>query len=140
MSSRPVVIDAFASVQAAAQQMRAHAIGVLPVVEHGNLVGVVTDRDLVVRCVATGGLPWETYVREVMTEDPATCRPAELLTAAVERMIARRVRRLIVVDAGGVVGLLSTDDLVLLDETRVMAAQVLQHRAVLDGSIHGARP
>jgi CBS domain-containing protein len=137
MSYRPIAIGAFESVQSAAQLMRAQVIGILPVVERGRLVGVVTDRDLVVRCLALGARPWDTYVREVMTDDPATCRPEEPVAVAIERMIGARVRRLIVVEGTDVVGLLTTDDLVLVDETRSLALRALQHLAALRGEIDG---
>ncbi len=136
MSYRPVTISAFDTVQAAAQLMRAHVIGVLPVLEQGELVGVVTDRDLVVRCIALGEGPG-TSVREVMTEEPATCRPEDPLAAAIERMIAARVRRLIVIDDAGVAGMLSIDDLVLVDEARPMAFRVLQQVAAVRGELDG---
>jgi CBS domain-containing protein len=129
MSYRPIVIDAFDSVQAAAQVMRAQAVGTLPVVERGQLVGIVTDRDLVLRSTAAGERPWESHVREVMTRDPVVCAPDEKLTTAVERMIARRIRRLIVVDDSGVVGVFSVDDLAAADETQPLALRLLQEVA-----------
>ena len=146
MSYRPIAIDAFATVQTAAQQMRSHVVGALPVVERGQLVGIITDRDVVLRMVAQGERPpWETYVREVMTEHPLTCRPDERLADAVERMVGRNVRRIIVVDEGGaVVGLVSVDDLVLLPETRAMALALLERialrRGELDGVLDGVQP
>src|SRR6185295_11742083 len=106
MSHRPLTLDAFDTVEDAAEVMRARMVGALPVVERGQLVGIVTDRDLVLRSTAHGHRPDEIYLRQVMTPRPATCRPEEPLEAAVERMITRRVRRLIVVGERCVAGLL----------------------------------
>lgn len=138
MSYQPVVVDAYESTQSAAQHMRAHVVGALPVVDQGHLVGIVTDRDLALRVVAPGERPWETAVREVMTRAPLTCRADEPLETAVARMLARRVRRLVVVDENNAVrGLLSVDDLVLAPETRAMALAVLERIATLRGELDG---
>jgi CBS domain-containing protein len=133
MCQLPVVIDAFENLEVAAQVMRARVIGALPVVEHEKLVGIITDRDLVLRAVAAGDKPWETYVREVMTPHPATCRPDETVGNAAERMIGRCVRRLVVVEGDRVVGMLSVDDLALSPATRALAIQVLQRLALVRG-------
>ena len=138
MSYQPVVVDAFETVQSAAQHMRAHVVGALPVVDKGQLVGIVTDRDLALRVVAPGERPWETYVREVMSRAPMTCRAEEELDVAVGRMLERRVRRLVVVDEGNAVrGVLSVDDLVFIDETRRMALEVLKRIAAMRGELDG---
>lgn len=138
MSYQPVLVDAYESTQSAAQHMRAHVVGALPVVDAGKLVGIVTDRDLALRVVAPGERPWETSVREVMTRAVATCRADELLEAAVARMLARRVRRLVVVDESDAVrGILSVDDLVLAAATRPMALAVLERIATLRGELDG---
>ena len=138
MSYRPQVVDAFETIESAAQRMRAQVVGALPVVEHGRLVGIVTDRDLALRGVAAGARPWETYVREVMTESPATCLAADSIDDAVERMLTQGVRRLIVVDdAGAVLGMLSVDDLALHDETQPLALKILQELVGVRGAIDG---
>ncbi|HEX6838330.1 MAG TPA: CBS domain-containing protein [Polyangia bacterium] len=138
MSYQPVIADAYETVQSAAQHMRAHVVGALPVVDRGQLVGIVTDRDLALRVVAPGERPWETYVREVMSRAPATCRADEELDVAVGRMLARRERRLVVVDEGNAVrGMLSVDDLVFIDETRRMALDVLERIAAMRGELDG---
>jgi CBS domain-containing protein len=145
MSHQPIVVDAFDTVQEAAQRMRANVIGALPVVEGGELVGIVTDRDLAMRVVAPAEPPWETYVREVMTRKPAICRRDEPLEAAIERMVSARVRRLIVVDEdGAVAGMVSVDDLVVIEQTCAMALRVLRQlaamRGELDGTFAGMQP
>ncbi len=96
---------------AAARAMRDGGTGFLPVLEGGTPVGVVTDRDLVVRVLAEGG-DGSTPVGEVMSRDVATIGPDEDLSAAAEAMRSGGIRRLVVVEDGGVVGVLSHGALV----------------------------
>ncbi|HET6692572.1 MAG TPA: CBS domain-containing protein [Miltoncostaeaceae bacterium] len=101
-------------VAAAARAMRDAGTGFLPVLEGGRAVGVVTDRDLVVRFLADGGTDAEgTLVGDVMTRDVTTLGADQDLEAAATLMRERQVRRLVVTDADGVVvGVLSHGDLV----------------------------
>jgi CBS domain-containing protein len=100
-------------VAAAARAMRDAGTGFLPVLEGGSPVGVVTDRDLVVRFLAEGGAdPEGTLVGEVMSRDVTTIGPDEDLGAAGQAMRDREVRRLVVVDGDAVVGVLSHGALV----------------------------
>jgi CBS domain-containing protein len=135
MSHQPVMIDAFDTVEDAAALMRMRVVGALPVIERGRLAGIVTDRDLVLRSTAHGDRPGEIHVRQVMTEQPVTCRPEEPLELAVERMIARRVRRLIVVDELGVAGMLTLEDLAASpsSESAELALQLLGQLARVRG-------
>ena len=100
-------------VAAAARAMRDAGTGFLPVLEGGTPVGVVTDRDLVIRFLAEGSGDAETtLVGEVMSRDVATIGPDEDLAAAGDAMRDREVRRLVVVEDGAVVGVLSHGALV----------------------------
>ena len=101
------------SVFAAAQQMAAQEVGTLVVTDSGGRpAGIVTDRDIVVRCVAEG-LPLEdTEVSEIMTRDPIAVWEDTEVEAALERMADKEVRRLVVLDnSERVVGIVSLDDL-----------------------------
>lgn len=130
MSSPSIVVSADCTAQEAAQRMRAYVISALPVMEDGHLAGIVTSHDLALQVVSGGLLPCEACVREVMTFAPATCRPDDSVETAAEQMSTRRVRRLVVVDeAGKVTGVLSIEDLALLDQTRALALPVLQQLA-----------
>jgi CBS domain-containing protein len=98
----------------AARAMRDEGAGFLPVVDDGRLVGVVTDRDIVVRAIADGaGDPREASVADIMSTDVHTIAPDDDLGSAAERMADGEIRRLPVVeDAGRLVGILSHGNLV----------------------------
>ncbi len=100
------------SVRDAAKRMAEEGVGCLVVVDRqGALIGVVTDRDLVVRVLAPGEDPDTTSVAEAMTSSPATITEGAGIEDAASRMREAHVRRLPVVDAKGhVVGVLSLDD------------------------------
>lgn len=111
MTSFPEVLDEGATIQKAAQMMRDHDYGVIPVVDDtGTLVGIVTDRDIVVQAVADG-LDAGTAVGECMTPGPDTIPPDATLEMAERIMETRQIRRLPVVENGRLVGMLSLGDL-----------------------------
>jgi CBS domain-containing protein len=87
-----------ASLQAAAQAMEALGVGSLPVCQGRRLVGAITDRDIVVRGVATGRSPVEMLVRECMSEDISWAYEDEDAEEVLARMRALQVRRLAVLD------------------------------------------
>ena len=101
-----------ASLQEAAQLMDSRNIGALPVCNSERLIGVVTDRDIVVRAVALGSSPSETTVRECMTVDATYAFEDEDVDAALERMKALQIRRLIILDREKkLVGILALGDI-----------------------------
>ena len=87
--------------------------GAVPVVDDGKVVGLVTDRDIVLRVVAEGkGL--ETPVSEVMTEGVETCREDDNVADATAKMSAKQIRRLVVLnDSGRLAGILSLGDVAI---------------------------
>lgn len=103
------------TLRAAAQRMEKEGVGSLVVIDEDRPVGVLTDRDIVLRVVAEGGDPDETRVRSALGRPAVTIDAEARLADAAERMMRRRVRRLPVVDQEErVVGLVATDDLVRL--------------------------
>ncbi len=101
------------SIAQAARLMGEAGTGFLPVTEADRPLGVVTDRDIVVRFLAGGGADAAgTPVSEVMTSTVETVGPDDDLSAAAQAMRDAGVRRLVVVDAGLVVGVLSHGALV----------------------------
>ena len=112
MSSAFAVIPCQASLRAAAQRMREFDVGVLPAVEEGELIGVLTDRDIAVRAVAGGSDPEASRVADILTPGAEICRDTEEVENAARRMAQARVRRLVVQDVDReIVGVLSVDDL-----------------------------
>ena len=126
MSRRPEVIEPAETLAAAARKMRAAGIGALPVCEGGRLVGMITDRDIVVRAVAAGEDPRSATVRGAMTPQVVSCTEDEELDAAAMLMDEHAVRRMAVLDAAGhLIGVLSVDDLALF--SRALAGEVIEH-------------
>jgi CBS domain-containing protein len=102
--------------------MKREDVGLVPVVSDNStkLIGVITDRDIVLNIVAAGRDPNATAVSEVMTTDPVSCLPQESIEAAMELMASRQVRRIPIVDNDGtIVGIVAQADIA----TRVAAPQ-----------------
>lgn len=104
MTPDPISCEPGETVVRAAQMMKERNVGALPVVESKSsrrLVGIVTDRDLVVRVLASGRKLDSATVKEAMTPNPATGREDDEIEKAVKLMGERQIRRLPVVDADG---------------------------------------
>jgi CBS domain-containing protein len=97
----------------AAAGMRDEDVGSLPVVEGDRVVGIITDRDIVVRAVAEGADSRTVKVGDVSSGDPVTVGPDEDLDDALELMAHHRVRRLPVVEDGRLVGVVAQADVAL---------------------------
>lgn len=97
--------------------------GVVPVVnEERRVVGMITDRDICIAAATRASRPSDVQVRDVMSQDVASCGAGDDVQAALNTMKARRVRRLPVLDAqGGLVGILSMNDIVMRAESRPKA-------------------
>lgn len=116
MTKDPSFVTPDASVREAAQLMKTQDVGVVPVV-HGEsdkrLVGIVTDRDIAIRCVAEGK-DGSCHVRDVMSSDDlATCSESDDVDAVMQAMRTEKVRRIPIVDErGSLVGIVSQADVV----------------------------
>jgi CBS domain-containing protein len=110
MTSSPTTISANAPVVEAARLMASENVGSLPVVDDESLVGMVTDRDLVLNVLAKDVDPHSTTVATVCTQDPVVVAPEDSLDEALQRMAREQVRRLPVVDKERLVGILAQAD------------------------------
>jgi CBS domain-containing protein len=93
-----------------ASMMKRHSIGVVPVCQGKKLLGVLTDRDLVISCVAADMNPKECKAREFMTANPISVTPDTDLEDAARLMGREQIHRLPVVEAGDLVGMISLGD------------------------------
>jgi CBS domain-containing protein len=111
MTSNPCAIEADRSVAYAAQMMKQEDVGLAPIVENGRLVGMLTDRDIVVRVVAEGKDPDTVSASDVASSDLVTIDPQQDLDEALALMARHQVRRLPVVeDDGRLVGVVAQAD------------------------------
>ena len=114
MTKDPSTVTPEASVREAAQVMKKEDVGIVPVVEGQSgrrLVGVVTDRDIAIRCIADGK-DGTCRVRDVMsTDDIATCLESDDVDNLMSAMRTEKVRRIPIVDErGSLVGIVSQAD------------------------------
>jgi CBS domain-containing protein len=113
------------TVTQAAQLMQKHDVGSIPVCQGEHLIGIVTDRDIVVRNIAHGRDPHSTPVRDVMTSQVRMVNADMDLHQAAEIMAKSQVRRLPVVDKDRIVGIVSLGDLATQAKTDVELAKTL---------------
>ena len=126
MARHPVTVEVTEPVAAAARLMRARNIGSIPVQDgDGRLRGMLTDRDIVLRCVAAGRDPERAEIGEIMSVGAVTAAPGEDVTAALSRMKSEQVRRLPVVEGERLVGMLSVADVARTQRYDMEAAQTL---------------
>lgn len=104
-------VEPATTVKALAQRMREHDIGAIPIGENDRLVGMVTDRDIVVRGVSEEADCSSLTARDVMTKGVVYCRDLEEVEDAVRIMEQKEIRRLPVLDENKrMVGMLSLGD------------------------------
>jgi len=112
----------------AAELMQREDVGLVPIVgNQGKLIGVITDRDIVLKVVAAGRDPRGTAVSEIMTTDPVACLPQESIETVMELMASRQVRRMPIVDShGAIIGIVSQADLATRLSSPEETGQVVQ--------------
>lgn len=126
MSPSVVSITPTESAALAARLLSRHNIGALPVCgEDGSLRGIVTDRDIVLRCVAAEEDPATTPVRSIMSRHCAVVAPEDDIRLAGRLMAAGQVRRLPVVEGGQVVGMIALGDLARTHSCNMEAGKAL---------------
>ena len=126
MSSHLITVDREETVAAAARLLSRHNVGALPVTTGGRLVGMLTDRDIAVRCVAANFDPNITRVRTVMSSGTVTVPAEESGEKAARTMGKHQVNRLPVTENGRLVGMLSRADFAAYAGQSGEAAQALR--------------
>lgn len=113
-----------ASLVEAAQLMRAHDIGDVLVTRDGELIGMLTDRDITLRAVADGVDPLMVSAQSVCSPEVVTVRADDTVGTAVDLMRTHAVRRLPVVEDGHPMGMVSIGDLALEEEPDSALAEI----------------
>lgn len=126
MTNTVVRIHPDETVAVAARTLTHYNIGILPVCGNdGRVVGLLTDRDLVTRCLASGRSPANTPVRDVMTSKIVSATPDMDATQAAGLMGREQIRRLPVLENGRLCGMVSLGDLAVQKESIMDAADAL---------------
>ncbi|HOB20382.1 MAG TPA: CBS domain-containing protein [Candidatus Atribacteria bacterium] len=112
MTAKVATVAPDKTVLEAARLMQTHNVGAVPVcLQNGNVAGIVTDRDIVVRCIANNGDPKATLVKDIMTQEVITASPDLYVDDAAKIMSRYKIRRLPVVENASLVGMISIGDL-----------------------------
>lgn len=131
MSDRLIAVSPEENLAAAARLMARHNVGALPVrAVDGSLCGMVTDRDVVLRCVALERRPEQTTVSQIMSNHVTAVSPRSTLEQAAALMARDQVRRLPVVEGRRLVGIVTLGDLSRREDYQMEAAEALSEITV----------
>jgi CBS domain-containing protein len=111
MTSEVKACEPSATIVEAAKLMAQEDVGPIPVVEDGRLVGIITDRDIVVKMIAKGDDPSSGTVGDIASRDLVTVTPDSDVSEALDLMAENQVRRLPVVDGDRLVGIVAQADI-----------------------------
>ncbi len=126
MTKQVIKIHPEETVAVAARMLEHNNIGAMPVcTNEGRLCGMLTDRDIVTRCLASGKSPQTTAVREIMTGKVYVGRPDMEVSMAAGLMGKEQIRRLPVMDSGKLCGMVSLGDLARKEESSIEAGDAL---------------
>ena len=126
MTPDPVTVELDTTLEEVATLMKEEDIGAIPVVEGKELAGIVTDRDIVVRCIAEGKDVTECTAEEAMSSDLQTVSPDDSVDTAARIMADRQIRRLAVVDNGRLVGMVSLGDVAVKSDDDDLSGDTLE--------------
>jgi CBS domain-containing protein len=126
MTPSPETVEPGQPVAEAAKLMKQADVGMIPVVQDGQLSGTITDRDIVLRVIAEGKSPASTTVGEIASGEIVTVDPEQELEEALELMSKHQVRRLPVVENGRLIGVLAQADVAREGDEREVGETVEQ--------------
>lgn len=129
MTASPTSVSPDLDIVTVARAMRDEQIGAVLVAEGDDLLGVVTDRDLVIRGLAAGGDPAQAAIGGLASSVTATIGPDDSLDKAAQIMRERAVRRLPVVEDGRPVGIVSIGDLAIEKDSASALADISAARS-----------
>ncbi|MBY4896065.1 CBS domain-containing protein [Cupriavidus sp. AU9028] len=127
MTAQPAFVTSDETIQRAAELMGQLDVGALPVCDGQRLIGMVTDRDITVRCTASGADPASTKVSEAMTAEVQWCNEEDPIDSVREKMASSQIRRIPVINKDHqLVGMVSLGDLAVKTEDSAGAGQALE--------------
>jgi len=116
MTETPETVSPGTFIGDVAMMMRDHDIGIVPVVNNGELMGVITDRDITIRVTASGLNPFEVTVQDFLSPNTVTISPKDDISKARKLMAENQIRRLLVTEGNKLVGILSIGDVATKDK------------------------
>ncbi len=125
MTSQVQTVTTQDNVYEVAVLMKEHNIGAVPVVDGSRPIGIITDRDIVIRGIADRK-SGSTAVEEVMTTDLITVSSDTSTEEAAELMAQKQIRRVLVVDGGNLIGIVAMKDLTDQQNTSHLASKAIQ--------------
>lgn len=124
MTKQPIVLDASASVTEAARAMRDANVGDVLVSQDGKLCGIVTDRDLVIRCLAASDEGGARTLGEVCSEEIITLTADAEVDEAIDLMRDNAVRRIPIIEGDEAIGIVSLGDLAQARDRRSCLGEI----------------
>ncbi|MEM2943430.1 MAG: CBS domain-containing protein [Methanomassiliicoccales archaeon] len=119
MTKSPVIGNPEMTVQEAAKVMRNEKVGSLVIVQDGEAIGIVTERDIVNKVVAENKVPSKIKVKEIMSSPLISIGPKESVASAAKKMSTLKVRRLPVVKNGKLIGIVTENDILKLSPSLI---------------------
>src|SRR5947209_3655085 len=127
MTTDVTVADSDTTLEKIGTMMRAEDIGAVPILDEENeLCGIITDRDIVIRCIADGKEANECRAEDILTDDLQTCSPDDDAREAARRMAELQIRRLPVVERNKLVGMLSLGDVAVKLRSDILKGDILE--------------
>ena len=126
MTESPTTANPDMNATDAAALMKQFDVGVIPVTRGDDLLGLVTDRDLVLRVLAERQDPTKVQIGDILTKAPVTVSPDTKISEARDAMAEHRVRRLPVVKNGQLVGIISLGDVAIADASERAVGETLE--------------
>jgi CBS domain-containing protein len=124
MTSDPACLEVDATAVDAAKVMKDHDVGSVVITDGGQVCGIITDRDIVIRGIAEGRSPEEIKLGEACTTDLTALGPDDSIDDAIREIREKHIRRLPVVEDGRPVGILSIGDLALERDKESALAEI----------------